>query len=233
MGTMVRTKATAEFRVPTGDVNDSQQIPLPDRRQRWGWGLQCAVILAVIWLSLTGLDALLLGVITAALGGVFGALVVPGHPYTWRPLRLLRFLVYFLKESIAGGFDVAWRALHPRLEVRPGWLRYPLTLPAGQPRTLMVSILSLVPGTLSVDLEANDSLLVHALLDEDPAATLATVKRLEHEIAWFFSLAGPDDPKALASPGSSGSRSGAGDSGTERDQKSLPDDSSGDPGAPS
>jgi len=202
-----------EFGVPTGDVNDSQRIPQPDRGQLWGWGLQCAFILAVIWLTLTGFDALLLGLITAALGGAFGALVVPGYPYTWRPLRLVRFLAYFLRESVAGGFDVAWRALNPRLGIQPGWLRYPLSLPHGQPRTLMVSILSLVPGTLCVDLEADDTLLVHALLDEDPAATFATVQRLEREIAWFFSLTGPDGPEALPGPENHGSQDDRRDSG--------------------
>lgn len=174
----------------------SQRIPTPEGGQRVVWGVQCAVILAVIWLALTGLDALLLGVATVTLGGVAGAWVVPGMPHPWRPLRLVRFTGFFLWTSLAGGFDVAWRAMHPRLAIAPGWLRYRLDLPPGQPRTLMVSIMSLLPGTLSADLESDNVLLVHALMAEDRDAVRATVIRLEREIAWFFSLPQPkaDEP---------------------------------------
>jgi len=174
----------------------SQRIPIPEGRERVIWGVQCAVILAVIWLALTGIDALLLGLVTVTVGGIAGAWMVPGMPHPWRPLRLLRFCGFFLWTSLEGGFDVAWRAMHPRLAIEPGWLRYRLDLPAGQPRTLMVSIMSLLPGTLSADLESDNVLLVHALVADDLDAVQATALRLEREIAWFFSLPQPkvDEP---------------------------------------
>jgi multicomponent Na+:H+ antiporter subunit E len=53
----------------------------------------------------------------------------------------------------ARGLDVAWRALHPALPIEPQFQRFRLHLPEGQPRTLMVSVLSLMPGTLSAELE--------------------------------------------------------------------------------
>ncbi|TVS14661.1 MAG: cation transporter [Gammaproteobacteria bacterium] len=169
----------------------SQRIPTPSGRARLLWGVQCAVILGVIWLALTGVDALILGAITVIVGGTAGAWAVPGMPYPWRPLRLFRFAGFFLWSSISGGFDVAWRALHPRLAIDPRWMRYRLELPAGQPRTLMVSIMSLLPGTLSADLESDNVLLVHALMGSDPDAVRANVAQLEREIAWFFSLPEP------------------------------------------
>ncbi len=169
----------------------SQRIPKPDAAQRLLWGAQCSVILAVIWLALTGLGNLLLGALTAIIGGAVGAWVVPGRPHPWRPLRLFRFTRYFLWTSIAGGLDVAWRALQPRMTIHPTWLRYRLSLPPGQPRTLMVSILSLMPGTLSAELQDDDILLIHALDGSDEQATRSSVTSLEQELAWFFSLPEP------------------------------------------
>lgn len=176
----------------TTRTTSSQQIPTPNTGQRLLWGVQCAVILAVIWLALTGFDELLLGAVAAAVGALFGTWVVPGRPHPWRPLRLFRFTRYFLWASLAGGLDVAWRALQRRPAIHPTWLCYRLSLPRGQPRTLMVSMLSLLPGTLSADLRDDDILLVHALDGSDEAATREGIARLEQELAWFFSLPAPE-----------------------------------------
>ncbi|MDZ7826958.1 MAG: Na+/H+ antiporter subunit E [Gammaproteobacteria bacterium] len=170
----------------------SQPATGPDRRQRWIWGLQITCILAVIWLALTGLEAWLLGLVTVTVAGFTGAVLVPGRPYPWRPARLVRFTAFFLYWSIRGGLDVARRALAPGLPISPRWLRYRIALPPGQPRTLLVSILSLLPGTLSADLEEADLLVVHALTGEDSASVRRNVHRLESEVAWFFSLPEPD-----------------------------------------
>ncbi|MCC5886022.1 MAG: Na+/H+ antiporter subunit E [Gammaproteobacteria bacterium] len=176
----------------TAKTPASQRIPKPNAGQRLLWSAQCSVILAVIWLALTGFDALLLGAIAAVIGGVFGAWMVPGLPHAWRPLRLFRFSRYFIWTSIAGGIDVAWQALQPRMDIRPAWLRYRLSLPPGQPRTLMVSILSLMPGTLSAELQADNMLLVHVLDGGNEDQARSSVADLERELAWFFSLPAPE-----------------------------------------
>lgn len=177
---------------PHERIPRSHRLPTPERAQRLLWGLQCTLILAVIWLALTGLDALPLGALTATIAGAFGAWMVPGLPHRWRPLRLFGFTGYFLRTSIAGGLDVAGRALRPQLTIHPTWLRYRLSLPRGQPRTLMISMLSLLPGTLSAELQDDDILLVHALDGSDAQATRESVTELERKLAWFFSLPEPE-----------------------------------------
>lgn len=147
------------------------------------WAIQTFVVLMAVWLALNGTTAWQLGVLFAVGGAWVGASLAIGDPYPWRPLRLVVFFGYFVRVSILSGTDVAVRALHPRLPVRPHLFRYELTVPPGQPRTLLLVLVNLVPGTLSADLEG-DVLIVHALSDE----SAASLRDLEHRVTWLFSL---------------------------------------------
>ena len=73
------------------------------------------------------------------LGAAFAATwvslrLLPPGAWRLRPLPLLRLAVRFLRQSIVGGVDVAWRALAPRMPLRVGTVAYPVALPAGLPR---------------------------------------------------------------------------------------------------
>lgn len=72
-----------------------------------------------------------------------------------RLVGIARFFPVFVRQSLAGGVDVARRALSPRLPLHPGTLRYPLRLPPGPARIFFVNTVSLLPGTLSAGLEGN------------------------------------------------------------------------------
>ncbi len=151
--------------------------------QRLIWFFQVLGLLLLIWIALNGLDDLLVGLLAAAAGAGLGAWLVPEAPYPWRPLRWLRFAVFFLWESLKGGLDVAVRALPPRLLIEPTFIDHPVALPAGKPTTLLVSFVSLLPGTLSVELdEQRHCLVVHALTAEG----MASVDRLEEKLKRLF-----------------------------------------------
>lgn len=87
------------------------------------------------------------------------------HP---RPLMrvsitgLLAFLGFFLLRSFQGGVQVAVMALRPRMNLNPGVLEFRLRLPQEGARLFLVSILSLLPGTLSASLNGN-RLQLHVL----------------------------------------------------------------------
>ncbi len=154
-------------------------------RQRLVWIGQSFVVLALIWLALNGLEGWWLGLLAASVGSVAGGLLASGQPHPWRPHRLLGFAAFFLVESFKGGVDVAWRALSPDLPISPEFHRCRIDLPEGQPRTLMVSVISLLPGTLSADLsEDGEELIVHTLMPE----AMESVQRLDRRIRWLFSL---------------------------------------------
>jgi multicomponent Na+:H+ antiporter subunit E len=143
-------------------------------------------ILFGLWLVLSAADpaGLGFGLAAAAAATWLSRRLAPPAD---RPLRLLRLLALapgFLRGSIAGGVDVAWRALHPRLPLRPGWIAYRPRVPEGVARVVLGSELSLLPGTLAAGSEAG-CLLVHCLNVEMPVvrAIRDEEERLERAVA--------------------------------------------------
>jgi multicomponent Na+:H+ antiporter subunit E len=158
---------------------------------RLAWGIQVFAVLLPVWFVLDAGQNLWVGIVAAFLGAMVGAFVAPATPYGWRPLQLLSFAGFFVLESLRGAADVAWRALHPRLPIDPHLERYEISLAPGKPRTLFVSVVSLLPGTLSADLSADGRLLeVHAITG-DPGEAL---RRLERRIDTLFSTQGEGNP---------------------------------------
>jgi len=171
----------------SGTKDHGEGAPAPPARMaaRWAWAWRTSVVLFVLWLLLSGPDAWLVGLGVALAGGLAGAGLAPGEPLPWRPWRLPGFFGYFLKASLLGGLDVARRAFVRRVDVEPCFAYYTLALPHGAPRTLMISLVSLLPGTLSANLDpGTDRLLVHALA---PGA-FETLAGLEQRIARLFGV---------------------------------------------
>ena len=183
---------------PTASVETTRMRPQRGiaMRVRVAWAWRVALVLFVLWLLLAGPASWPVGAAVALAGAAIGAWIAPGEPHPWRPVRLFGFALYFLRASLLGGIDVARRAWRVRVDVAPCFATYRLALPAGQPRTMMIGIVSLLPGTLSAALDASRSeLLVHAL----DAGALASVPELERRVAWLFGLQiQPACPQPLA-----------------------------------
>jgi multicomponent Na+:H+ antiporter subunit E len=161
------------------------------RFARWRWAAGIFWPLLGVWLALNGSTGWLAGIGAAALAALAGAWLVPGAAHPWRPLQLVPFVAFFLGQSLRGGIDVARRALHPRMQVSPGWIEHPIWLPPGQPRTLMIGVVSLLPGSLSAELDPDSQVLhVHTLAGEvDPG-----LEALQVRIGEIFGLRAPTAP---------------------------------------
>jgi len=124
-----------------------------------------------VWLVVTSGEggALAVGLLTAAACAAISLRLLPPSP---RPVRLRAsadLLLNFLVDSLRGGVDVARRAFHPHVPVRPGWIAYPLRLPSGPARVSLGNLLSLMPGTLAAG-EYQGALYVHCLDTGDAIA---------------------------------------------------------------
>jgi len=91
---------------------------------------------------------------------------------------ILRLLPFFIRESFRGGIDVARRVIGWQLDVEPGVFDYQFRLAAPVERVLFVVLVSLLPGTLSADLQG-DRMRIHTLdLRVDATAELDRLERL-------------------------------------------------------
>ncbi|WP_296476093.1 Na+/H+ antiporter subunit E [Roseinatronobacter sp.] len=119
-----------------------------------------ALLLGGAWLTLTGAEALVLGVLVTGLSVWLSLRLLPAkHPLAlW---RLAQHLPRFLAGSVSGGVDVARRAFSSDMRLNPGWLEISSDLPDGA-RVALGGELSLMPGTLSAGSE-DGKLLVHVL----------------------------------------------------------------------
>lgn len=100
---------------------------------------------------------------------------------------LVRFVAFFLWNSLHGGMQVAVMALRGRPGLHPAILEIFLTLPPGAPRLLLLNASTLMPGTLSVRLTDDGKLRVHVLDARLPVA--AEIRTLEAHIARLFGVA--------------------------------------------
>lgn len=154
------------------------------RKRIVGYGLLILVLTAV-WLILTGGAAWLVGVAVAITAAAITAWLLPTATAAERsrlvPIELVRFFVFFVVESVRGGLDVAYRALAPGLPIEPVWVRHTLGIRHPAARTLLVGVLSLLPGTLAARLNG-DHVLIHCLSPE----TADGVTYLEKRIAALF-----------------------------------------------
>lgn len=119
-------------------------------------------LFSFIWWALTNGDASSwwLGVPAIVLAVMASLTLIPPVPLLWS--AWFRFVPLFFIRSLIGGIDVAWRAFHPRLPIAPDLIEYPLILPPGLAQVVLVNTVSLLPGTLSVEL-SQSVLKVHVL----------------------------------------------------------------------
>lgn len=127
-----------------------------------------------------GAPAILLAVIASIA-------LIPPVPLVWSEVPA--FIGFFLIHSLAGGADVAWRALHPHMPIAPDLITYPLRIPPGLPQVFMVNTISLLPGTLSVELitEMNQSSLTVHVLDRKKQIAIE-LESVEHRVARLFGV---------------------------------------------
>ncbi|MBR0819863.1 Na+/H+ antiporter subunit E [Bradyrhizobium liaoningense] len=135
------------------------------------------------WLALTDANSgdLAAG-LAAAVAATWASLrLMPAEQWNLNPVKLARFTLHFLRQSIVAGTDVALRALDPRLSLRPGYVVYQAQLPPGTKRNAFCAVMSLLPGTLPCGSAEGNGLTIHCL---DVAAPV--VEQLAAEEALFL-----------------------------------------------
>jgi multicomponent K+:H+ antiporter subunit E len=149
-------------------------------------------MLLTLWLLLNNSASaghLLLGALLGVLIPWFTRRFWPEPATLRRPGAALRLAGRVLWDILVASFVVARFVLGPREAVRPAFLRVPLEVQGEFAITVLASVISLTPGTVSADLDPQRRyLLVHALSAEEPEVFVRHIKaRYEAPIKEIFS----------------------------------------------
>jgi multicomponent Na+:H+ antiporter subunit E len=130
------------------------------------------------WVVLAGLGIaeVLVGIAVALMAAWASLRLLPPGEWRFRPLALAAFSLRFLRQSVAAGIDVAFRALHPRVSLRPGFVMYRPQVLRGPAQTAFCTVLSLVPGTLPSGQSEDGALLIHCLDVDQPVVAQSAVE---------------------------------------------------------
>ena len=100
--------------------------------------------------------------------------------YAKRMPKALVFLLRFLKDMVMSNLRVAYDVVTPTHLMHPAIIRLPLEARTPGEITFLANIISLTPGTLSLDVsDDGKALFVHVMYLDDEAQTLAELKSLE------------------------------------------------------
>ncbi len=77
---------------------------------------------------------------------------------------VLEFIVFYLVKLVQANFYIAWDILTPKMHIKPAFMEVPVTLKSDLGLLLFSNLLSMTPGTLSMDI-SNDKkkVLIHVL----------------------------------------------------------------------
>ena len=93
----------------------------------------------------------------------------------WHQVALVGF---FLKELVKSSVRVAWEVITPGHDMYAGILAVPLDLKSDLGITLLANLISLTPGTLSLDISDDRKyLFIHAMyIDKSPEEDVQNIK---------------------------------------------------------
>lgn len=151
----------------------------------------------VLWMLLTWpivdgqLDwqVVIAGVIAAAIVSLLFHEILPKEHHVFiSPVRIFWFLLYipvFFYYVMIANLDVVYRALHPKMPIKPGIVKIKTKLKTESGITALANSITLTPGTLTVDLTDDGYLYIHWINVKSSDVEQAS-KHIAHKFEWFL-----------------------------------------------
>lgn len=153
-------------------------------------GILEAIGLALLWAFVTGelsvrnmAAGFVLGYVVLIFAGrapSFSAGRVPGfgHLTIGRVWKAISLFFYFLWELVVANLSVARVVVSPRLPIKPGVVAVPLDVRTDAEITLLANLITLTPGTMSVEVSDDRRVLyVHAIDVGDRDGLVSSIKQ--------------------------------------------------------
>jgi multicomponent Na+:H+ antiporter subunit E len=138
------------------------------------------LLLSFIWLAVTGTFTFENFVFGFVLSFVLMWLITTDRreeKYFNRVPKLISFIFFFLYELVKANIQVAYDVITPRYYMKPGIIRIPLEAKSDLEITLLANLITLTPGTLSLDVSDDRKVLyVHAMYINDRDKFIEDIK---------------------------------------------------------
>jgi multicomponent Na+:H+ antiporter subunit E len=96
---------------------------------------------------------------------------------------ILDFLIYYLLKLVSSNFRVAADILTPGTRTNPIFIEFPVQLKTDWGLLIFSNLVSMTPGTLSIDISQDKSLLmVHLLFRDNEASVRTDLARIQEKI---------------------------------------------------
>jgi len=150
------------------------------------------VLAFIIWMLLTwqfDAQVIIAGLIVSVIVALLFHEILPKEYRVFiSPVRVFWVLVYlpvFFYYVMKANLDVVYRALHPKMPIKPGIVKIKTILKTESGITALANSITLTPGTLTVDLTDDGYLYIHWInvkSDDVEEATELIARRFE----WFL-----------------------------------------------
>ncbi|MET3682489.1 multicomponent Na+:H+ antiporter subunit E [Alkalibacillus flavidus] len=98
--------------------------------------------------------------------------------YMVRVFSVIKLILIFIKELILSSIEIVKHAYKPSINVEPGIFALPIDLTSDKEITLLTSLISLTPGTLSVSVSYDcKHVYIHAMDLPDVEASINDIKQ--------------------------------------------------------
>lgn len=144
------------------------------------------LVLALAWIALTGeFTPVNFGAGFLLSYFMLRLLRRTGDPkiYFQRASRLTRFLFFYLMELFLSNLRVAATVLSPNMRITPAVVAIPLSAESELSISLLANLITLTPGSLTLDISADRRVLyVHTMYADDIDRFRLSIKELERRV---------------------------------------------------
>ncbi|MFC7320959.1 Na+/H+ antiporter subunit E [Halobacillus campisalis] len=138
------------------------------------------IIIAVMWMFLSetyNFTTFFVGYLIGILMLVVLQRFIPDTFYMQRVFSVIKLILLFVRELLLSNIDIVKLVYKPKLDMKPGIFELPIDLKSNWEITLLANLISLTPGTLSLDVSEDYSkIYVHAMDIRDVEASVTEIK---------------------------------------------------------
>jgi multisubunit Na+/H+ antiporter MnhE subunit len=93
------------------------------------------------------------------------------------------FIIFYLVKLVTANIYIAYDILTPKMHTRPGFVRIPLTIVSRPGLLLFSNLLSMTPGTLTIEISPDKkTMLVHVLYGKNQEKLVREIDKIQEKI---------------------------------------------------